>query len=800
MTFALIATHAHLLRLPRVLQVSQASDFLKERLLRQCHVRTLPTVEISGSSRRQTEHPIDDVTIVDCAESACAALKALVKLSDEGRYIAWNVHQHDAASASDSISDKDRRSKQVILSAFAGEDVDFGNGPHLFVRTRDERYVDQFKRYFELNDSQCVWHDMSSSFNTLSTIGIRPNGFHRDVQTMAYITALVNDNKKLKLTKTSTPIDLQSLASSVLYSSSSSSSSPAPPSSKQQNDLEWVEQVCDETMLLHSVHDRLCQVMENTPLSNLSTPLEYQADITCVLDAYDNFFRLVQQSLYDIETTGVDVDPATLKQFEKQLREQNTSLEKVFLEWASKHCEDAKHMSASNATQLRQLLFAPCFNSVNGKQSLARTGKFTVSVRESDLERQEKEQAMDAQPDTSRKKKKAKKGKKASTVKEIELTGMGLAPQMYLKNGWPSTSTVALKKLVGHPSIVEDEDEEEQIKHALNHLIQASESKSKANKISKVASSLSGVHGRLPLRHYCGTEGIGVFQSIDMPTKDGGAKIDLKYGPDLRRAITSSEGNKFVIVRYHRLRLWALAQLSQCSVLRERVEHRHDMATTGALRLYKGLLSELQAANPDNAPISDEFLKAQFPETYSLARRVDSAFKVGGGVGGTARISVVTGQRGAKARELRVRWYGAHPMVEQWHHSWRDDALTNGVVSSMMGRPHPVTLPQNASRIKVETALTNAMQFVLAASAAEGVMAGVTRMTMNEQLRALGWSVVVADDDTVVLEGPDYSVDSALPLIAQNTSRPFALKSWVTMNVAPVIASSLQAEEVHSES
>lgn len=800
MTFALIATHTHLLRLPRVLQVSQASDFLKERLLRQCHVRTLPTVEISRSSHRQTEQPINDVTIVDCSESACAALKALVKLSDEGRHIAWNVHQHDAVSDA-TVSDKDRGRKEIVLSAFAGDDVNFGNGPHLFVRTRDERYVDQFKRYFELNDSQCVWHDMSSSFNMLSSIGIRPNGFHRDVQTMAYITALINNDKKLKFTKTSTPIDLQSLASSVLCSSSSSKSPSGPPSSKRQDNLEWVQQVCDETLLLHSVHDQLCQVMEDTPLSNLSTPLEHQADITCVLDAYDNFFRLVQQSLYDIETTGVNVDPAALKKLEKELREQNTSLEKVFLEWASNHCEDAKHMSASNAKQLRQLLFAPCYNSVNVKQSLARTGKFTVSMRESDLESQEKEEMIEAEPNTSEMKKKAKKRKKASTVKkEIEITGIGLAPQMYLKNGWPSTSTVALRKLVGHPSIVEDEDEEKYIKTALNHLIQASEFKTKANKISKIASSLSGVHGRLPLRHYCGTEGIGVFQSIDMPTREGYAKIDVKYGPDFRRAITPSDGNKFVIVRYHRLRLWALAQLSQCSVLRERVEHRHDMATTGALRLYKGLSSELQAANPDNAPISNELLKAHFPETYNLARRVDSAFKVGGGVGGTARISVVTGQRGTKAKELRARWYGAHPMVEQWHQNWRDDALTNGVVSSMMGRPHPVMLPQNASRIKVETALTSAMQFVLAASAAEGVMAGVTRMTMNEQLRALGWSVVLADDDTVVLEGPDYSVDSALPLITQNTSRPFALKSWVTMNVAPVIASSLQTVEIGPES
>ena len=262
---------------------------------------------------------------------------------------------------------------------------------------------------------------------------------------------------------------------------------------------------------------------------------------------------------------------------------------------------------------------------------------------------------------------------------------------------------------------------------------------------------MSGIQGRLPLRHYFGIDGLGVYQSIqsDGSQNENKKSFALKYGTEIRNAISPSEGNKLVIIEYHRLRLWALAQLSKCSVLRERVEHKYDMPTTAALRLYEGLASELV---PRDGLSVDEYLKLQFPETYERSKRIDSAFKVGGGVGGTGRISVVTGLRGAKAKELRTRWYGAHPTVQQWHEQWRDSALSDRLVTSMMGRPHQMLLPPNTSRIKMETALTNAMDFILKASAAEGIMIGVTRMTRNDQLRALGWSVVLADGNVVVLE------------------------------------------------
>lgn len=803
MTFALISTNFHLLRHPRVLQVSQTSCLLRERLLRECHARPIQvTVDDHHHQHLESQshlipplhspnkiNHIQNVTVVDSSETACTAMKALIEASDQGKPVAWTVRQHT----------KGEHEKSMSLSAFAGHDVNFGNGPHLFIKARDnnnesaptERYMDQLKRYFELGgaNNMFVWFNLPKSMNTLAGLGIQPKGFHRDVQSMVPMVPSISAQNTPS--KTRPPItDIHTAAELIAtlpHSDIDFQQDPSVMSAFDDNDEE-IRNACYEATMLHAVHEALCAKLEETKLCEKTTPHEYVDDMRTALDAYDNFFRLVHGALHDVEKSGVHINTDALRNVESKILAEKEELEKTFLEWASRSCSDAKYINPQKAAHLRHLLFAPCRNAVDETQSLGTTAKMKVSVKPELLEEECKEKE-------GGKKKRGRKRTRA-VKKEIELKGIGMMPHVWLKSGWPSTSKAALTQLVQRASHDHGGRENEAaFVEAMDGLIRAGELKTKANKICKASTSLSnaldGVHDRLHYRHYCGVDEIGVLRSQTdkkiVVSKEGNEEEEMvKFGNEVRHSVAAAEGNQLVILEYKRLRLWALAQLSGCDALRERVESETDLATSGALRMYEGvgdMVANGELSVTDVNVGSD--LKVKLPITYDVVRKVDAAFRHGGGVGGTAQIRAVTGVRGKKAEELRRRWYGGHPGVEEWHEEWRDKALREGMVGTMMGRMTHMVIDNGYAngkgnserqlRVKAEKALTKGMDWVLGGTAAEAVMAGVTRIMMNEKLRGLGWSVVLADGEVVVLEGPEYSVDSAVPLIEDDAKKPFPM-------------------------
>ena len=61
--------------------------------------------------------------------------------------------------------------------------------------------------------------------------------------------------------------------------------------------------------------------------------------------------------LTDMEANGIRVDETHLRAAEVRAREEREAMQKLFIEWAALHCEDAAHINTASPAQIGMLLF-----------------------------------------------------------------------------------------------------------------------------------------------------------------------------------------------------------------------------------------------------------------------------------------------------------------------------------------------------------------------------------------------------------------------------------------------------------
>lgn len=75
----------------------------------------------------------------------------------------------------------------LCAQCFIGPDVDFGNGPRLFIDNYadSEGVIDEFKAYFEDDKMKKVWHNYGFDRHILGNHKINAKGFGGDTMHMA---------------------------------------------------------------------------------------------------------------------------------------------------------------------------------------------------------------------------------------------------------------------------------------------------------------------------------------------------------------------------------------------------------------------------------------------------------------------------------------------------------------------------------------------------------------------------------------------------------------------------------------
>lgn len=125
-----------------------------------------------------------------------------------------------------------------------------------------------------------------------------------------------------------------------------------------------------------------------------------------------------------------------------------------------------------------------------------------------------------------------------------------------------------------------------------------------------------------------------------------------------------------------------------------------------------------------------------------------------------------------EAKETLEAWYRDRPEVKEWQEETREMAKREGYVRTMMGRRRALKEANTFGRAGGH-ALRAAINTPIQGSAADVVMMAMIQLSNSEELKRIGWKLLLQIHDEVILEGPRESKDEALAEVMRCMQNPF---------------------------
>ncbi|EGZ27465.1 hypothetical protein PHYSODRAFT_284102 [Phytophthora sojae] len=349
----------------------------------------------------------------------------------------------------------------TCLSLYSGPDVDYGNGPYVWVDNLDsaEGTLQLFKDFLESREYLKVWHNYSFDRHVLYNHGINVQGLGGDTMHMARLwntarfqhggyslEALTAD---LLLQRKKPMKELFGIPK-LRKDGSKGKERIMPTVEELQRFPEfrkrWIRYSvydAESTWFLHRVlQHKLDQTFwfENAPKTNAAVnaaaaaaAVDEEPQTGSMYDFYRQYIILFGECLTDIERKGMHVDLEYLAGVEKQALEDRARLERLVLKWASRYCDESERINLYSAAQKQQLLFAPYYDEKKKKQVLPAERAFEVENTEGFIE----------------------EGKqKPKKKRNMTIRGLGIPPTHFTASGLPAASAEVLKELAGNVSIL----------------------------------------------------------------------------------------------------------------------------------------------------------------------------------------------------------------------------------------------------------------------------------------------------------------------------------------------------------
>lgn len=732
-------------------------------------------------------------TVVRDRRSAAKVVAKLMSLPEDV-LVAWDTETTDVNPAKESPV---RRGSVICATAFAGDGVDFGNGPRLFVDCLDGEgghgILQVFRGYFENKKCQKVWHNYAFDRHMLANHGIFSSGFGGDTMHMA---RLVDSSRQR--------YSLQELCRSYLDEGIEDKRSMAerfgykesekrikliiPPTVDLQRSVkyrdEWVDYASADAELTY----RLCNTLK-ARLQNMS--IHGTNSMPQLVDRFDNLYDLYRsvllpfgELLTDVERVGFKVDVGWLQNAQLKADRDRLALEGKFRAWAQKRSPDARYMNINSDLQKQLFFFAP-FKNKKTQAMLPKEKSFCVEPREflphkyvAEIEEEQRSQGLEQE---------SASGKRRKLKKEIVLKGMKKPVSETTANGWPSVSGMALRKLAGNPRAdppVYGDESDHEMCLAIDDMIAASQ-------ISTLISTFI-----VPLQSWPGHDG-RIHASLNLNTETGrisSRRPNLQNQPALekdryrvRQAFVPEEGRTLIVADYGQLELRLLAHITNCKSMIDAFSAGGDFHSRTALTMFDNvalaverrecLLEREEGTCSDTTPL----LKDMFSAERRKAKTLNFSIAYGKTVVGLAKDWNVSVD---EARETLRLWYRDRQEVLEWQKQCKTFVHENQFVETILGRPRhlPSILKYWDVRSKrhAERAAINAP---LQGSAADLVMAAMVKLHQNRVLAALGWKIILQVHDEIILEGPDEFAEIALPIVVEEMKNPVDVPLRVDLTV-----------------
>lgn len=721
--------------------------------------------------RRVIESKLKGVTVANDAESAKRVLDKLMTLTDR-------FHGCDCETIDINVKKQGPvgNGQVICASIYVGPDIDFGNGPRVWIDNLDDDSTLQiFKPYFESEKILKVWHNYGFDRHIFYNHHINVKGFGGDTMHMARLwdssrrgakayslevlsrDLLLSDKEKDEAIVAKTSMKQRFGRVKLKKDGTPSKSAIILPALDEiQRDAEWLPEWIDYATLDAEDTWRLREVLA----ARLSA-MNWVGKQT-MYDFYQQMWLPFGELLTDMERRGIKVDKQYLKDLVPIAEKEKAIGEKRFIDWATTHVsEECRFMNPGSDAQKQQLLFAPCTNKLDPSKEMPASREFEAENTEGYIE----------------------EGKKVAKKKRsFTITGLGLPFIDATDSGWPAVSHPVLTKLVGDPpekygSLVGMFEQK-----GLDGGREACEALASALESGKIDTLISTF--MIPLAEFADSNS-RIHGSLNINTETGrlsSRRPNLQNQPahekdrfKIRRAFTCEPGNNLIVADYGQLELRLLAHMTNCKSMIDAFRSGGDFHSRTALGMYSHVKQAIDDGtvllewdgSKGKAPLP--LLKDEFGTERRRAKTLNFSIAYGKTVMGLAKDWSVTPE---EARDTLDKWYADRPEVKIWQEKTIARAHVTGWTRTLLGRYRPLPEINSRDRTRRTHSERAAINTPLQGGAADITTKAMILLHQNERLKQLGWHQLLQIHDELILEGPEESTEEALDIVTRVMSNP----------------------------
>lgn len=249
----------------------------------------------------------------------------------------------------------------------------------------------------------------------------------------------------------------------------------------------------------------------------------------------------------------------------------------------------------------------------------------------------------------------------------------------------------------------------------------------------------------------------------------------------VRKAFTADRaaGKTLIVADYGQLELRILAHMANCKSMITAFELGGDFHSRTALGMYGHIQDAIKAGDcllewdggPDGTqPPPAPLLKDLFGSERRKAKVLNFSIAYGKTAHG---LSKDWGVSLNEAEDTVEKWYSDRPEVRKWQKEQHELAEQEGYVCTILGRRRQLPDAKSSNKAAKAHALRAAINTPIQGSAADVATAAMLRINANEQLKRLGWRLLLQVHDEVILEGPKESAEEAQAIVVQCMRSPF---------------------------
>ena len=713
---------------------------------------------------------ISDVTIVNSLATAQRALSVLNSAQLANRFHAIDTEVADIDPKQQSPVGHGR---VTAITVYAGDDVNFGNGPRLFIDCLDPTdgtdMFSVFSQYFADHSIRKVFHNYSFDYHVLSNHHLHVRGFAGDTMHMCRLW----DTSKLSYSLETLSGELvgrkkmnmrDRFAKNKLKQDGSSGLTlvlPPIDTIQRGDDREaWIDYATYDAESTYKLRQALENELRNQPnpaLISRSPPPPFGPNM---YSFYHLYYVPFAQMLVEMERAGVYVKGEVLAQLEARAQQDMDEAEAAFRRWVRRYeGQSAEWLNIHSNQHKVHLFFGP-----------------KGEVKQ--FERENVEGVI------------AEGKKKPKKHIDFPLTGLGIQPVLLTKGkGEAAVSVPVLQKLAGKP-------DGEPLKYGLayDHFasfgpdsteadgVEACKALGELCRISALSTTLNTFI--IPLQQQLDPNS-RIHASLNLNTETGrlsSRRPNLQNQPALekdvyrvRDAFAAPAGKRLIVADYGQLELRVLAHMTKCRSMLDAFAAGGDFHSRTAMGMYEYIRQavdrrEVVLEGDGGGGSTVERLKDRFASERRKAKVLNFSIAYGK----TARgLATDFGTTVEEAEAMLNAWYADRPEVKQWQQRTIEEAHRSGYSRTLMGRYRllkGINSRDRALRGHMERAAINTP---IQGGAADIVMMAMLKLHAHERFQQLGWQCILQIHDEVICEGPEESVEEAMAILRSCMQQPF---------------------------